>query len=103
MDRRNFIKSLTASTAALHTLAAHGGSMNAVQSITGMTPAAVAPVEGHTKLVAFTRAELTWTVYEDLRARDGVLTFVCSNGKARVLRKTAEPTFADDGPQHLGP
>ncbi|HSY34645.1 MAG TPA: hypothetical protein VK814_02730 [Acidobacteriaceae bacterium] len=102
MDRRDFIKSLTASTAALHTLTAHGGLIEPMQSITGITPAATAPVEGHTKLSAFTRDELMWTVYEDLRKRDGVLTFVCSNGTARVLRKTAEPTFADDGPQHLG-
>jgi hypothetical protein len=67
-----------------------------------IVPAAAVPTEGHTRLVSFTRDALTWTVYEDLRTREGVLTFVCSNGSARVLRKTAEATFADDGPQHLG-
>ena len=41
-------------------------------------------------------------MYEDLRTRDGSLTFVSSGGIARVLRKNAEATFADEGPQHLG-
>ncbi len=102
MDRRDFIKSLTASTAALHTLAAHGGSIDTTPVSSEVVPASAALTEGHTQLATFTRDGLIWTVYEDLRTRDGVLTFVCANGNARVLRKTAEATFADEGPQHLG-
>jgi hypothetical protein len=102
MDRRDFIKSLTASTAALHTLAAHADSIDSRPITTEIVPADAAPTEGHTQLVSFTRDALIWTVYEDLRTRDGVLTFVCTNGTARILRKTAEAAFADDGPQHLG-
>ena len=86
MDRRDFIKSLTASTAALHTLAAHAGSITPVQSSAGVISAATTSVDGHTKLVSFTRNAKRWTVYEDLRVRDGVFTFVCSDGSARVLR-----------------
>jgi hypothetical protein len=102
MDRRDFIKSLTASTAALHTLAANASSRKAVPMAGGVIPAGAVPIEGHTKLATFTRNAETWTVYEDLRVRDGTLTFVCSDGNARVLRKTAEAVFAEDGPQHLG-
>ena len=102
MDRRDFIKSITASTAALHTLAAHASSIGIMPSIAGLMPASAASLQGHTKLVSFTRNAETWTVYEDLRVRDGVLTFVCSDGNARVLRKTAEATSASEGPQYLG-
>jgi hypothetical protein len=102
MDRRDFIKTLTASTAALHTLAGYAGTTGILPSSDNFLPAAAAPVDGHTKLASFTRDAKTWTVYEDLRVRDGVLTFVCSDGNARVLRKTAEATFAEDGPHYLG-
>jgi hypothetical protein len=40
-------------------------------------------------------------VYDDLRTRDGALTFVSCSGIARVLPKTAEAVFADDGPAYL--
>ena len=102
MDRRDFIKRITASTAALHTLAGRAGSMGIIPFTAGLLPASAASLEGHTKLVSFTRNAETWTVYEDLRVRDGVLTFVCSDGNVRVLRKTAEATYADEGPQYLG-
>ena len=106
MDRRNFLKSVAATTAALHNLASHAESGNtpAPSPVTSQStqPAASVSVEGHTQLCRFTRGKETWTVYEDLRTRDGNLTFVSSAGTARVLRKTAEATFADDGPPHLG-
>jgi hypothetical protein len=102
MDRRDFIKSLTASTAALHRLGAHRVSGEALPALRGVVAAGEAAIEGHTRLATFTRDGSAWTVYEDLRERDGVLTFVCSDGTARVLRKTAEATFAEEGPQHLG-
>ena len=105
MDRRNFLKSVAASTAALHGLAhAESGDTPALwQGASQSTqPAASVSVEGHTLLCRFNRGKETWTVYEDLRTRDGNLTFVSSAGTARILRKTAEATFADDGPPHLG-
>ena len=68
----------------------------------GKIPAAQASVDGHTQICSFPRSDEKWTVYEDLRTRDGVFTFVSSKGYARVLTKSAEATFADEGPQHLG-
>ncbi len=102
MDRRDFIKSMAASSAVLHTLTAQGTDSASTHSAIGSVPAAAASVDGHTKLASFTRKGETWTVYEDLRVRDGVITFISSAGAARILSKTAEATFADDGPQHLG-
>src|ERR1700728_3061921 len=101
MDRRDFIKSMAASTAALHTLTAQAADSPLAATL-GSIPAATAPIDGHTKISSFSRKGETWTVYEDLRDRDGVITFVSSAGTARILSKTAEATFADDGPQHLG-
>ena len=102
MDRRDFIKNMAASSAVLHTLTAHGTDSALTHSAMGSVPAAAASVDGHSKLASFTRKSETWTVYEDLRVRDGVITFISSAGAARILSKTAEATFADDGPQHLG-
>jgi hypothetical protein len=102
MDRRDFIKSVAASTAVLHALNAQRTGATPPESGFGTIPAADASVDGHTKLASFTRKGETWTVYEDLRVRDGVITFISSAGTARILSKTAEATFAEDGPQHLG-
>ena len=44
----------------------------------------------------------SWKVYEDLRVRDGVLTFVSSTGGSRVLAKSAEVSFAEAAPPYLG-
>ena len=59
-------------------------------------------VEGHTLLCTFAQDGETWKAYEDLRTRDGAITFVSATGRARVLPKTAEAVFPDAGPQHLG-
>jgi hypothetical protein len=106
VDRRDFLKNVAASTATLHSVAsqAQPGSPAARSRPTsqGTQPAASVPIEGHTLLCHFDRGKETWAVYEDLRTRDGSLTFISGAGISRVLRKTAEATFADDGPQHLG-
>jgi hypothetical protein len=59
-------------------------------------------IEGHHHLAAFDLDGETWKAYEDFRTRDGVLTFVSAKGPARVLRKSAEAVFPEDGPQYLG-
>lgn len=103
MDRRHFIKTIAAGSAALHAIPAHANEDAVLETAeTGLVAAADAAVEGHTRLASFMRKGETWTVYEDLRVRDGVITFVSSAGAARVLPKTAEATFASEGPQHLG-
>jgi hypothetical protein len=105
MDRRSFLQSLAASAAALN-LALPGETSLAQDTenppLKGSVPASNASVEGHTLLASFQRSGETWKVYEDLRTRDGVLTFLSSKGVARILRKTAEATFPEVGPQYLG-
>ena len=102
MDRRHFMKSAAATAAALDAFTAYRAETVVAASGIGLSPSASVSVDGHTKLASFSRNGETWTVYEDLRIRDGVITFVSSRGTARTLPKTAEATFADDGPQHLG-
>jgi hypothetical protein len=104
MDRRRFLQAMAASTAALKELTAIAEPTvpPAYGQLRGTKTANEVSIEGHTLLSAFTRHGESWKVYEDLRTRDGVLTFVSATGKARVLPKTAEATFAEDGPQYLG-
>lgn len=105
MQRRRFLQSLAASTVALRSL-----DFAAVRPEDG-APALLAPgviaadqasTEGHTLLCSFTRESESWKVYEDLRTRDGALTFVSAAGQARVLAKTAEPVFPEAGAPYLG-
>ncbi len=56
---------------------------------------------GHTLVCEFQADSIAWKVYEDLRIRDGALTFVCSTG-ARVLAKSAEASFAETATPYLG-
>lgn len=105
MDRRRFLQTAAASAVfsrAIPTLGEMQKQTTPSATRNGIVPAGEADTTGHTQLVKFTRDGEIWTVYEDLRTRDGVLTFLSSRGTARILRKTAEQTFADDGPQHLG-
>lgn len=106
MDRRRFLQTVAASAAAANALGAIAEPSGRLQPshlvASGVVSSAQTDVEGHTPICSFTRKDETWKVYEDLRTRDGAITFVSSKGVARVLPKSAEQTFADDGPQHLG-
>jgi hypothetical protein len=106
MDRRRFLQAMAASTAALKELTAVAEpsvpSAPAYGQLRGAKTAGEVSIEGHTLLSDFTRHGESWKVYEDLRTRDGLITFVSATGKARVLPKTAEATFAEEGPQYLG-
>ncbi len=104
MDRRRFLQTVAATTAALNSLPAlaEHSTQFPYAMLGGVVAEAEAPVDGHTLLATFTRNGETWKAYEDMRTRDGVITFVSSKGTARVLPKTAEAQFADEGPQHLG-
>src|SRR6266498_6005902 len=59
-------------------------------------------IEGHTLVCSFKLDTSSWKVYEDLRTREGVLTFISSRGNSRVLGKSAEATFTESDPPHLG-
>ncbi|HET6219837.1 MAG TPA: Tat pathway signal protein, partial [Acidobacteriaceae bacterium] len=104
MDRRHFLHSIVASTVALNSLPSLSiGAQDSVPlPLQGEVKASDAAVEGHTFLYSFTSNGKSWKVYEDLRTRDGAITFISSAGTARVLPKTAEAIFAEDGPPYLG-
>src|SRR6266513_3278872 len=106
MDRRRFLQSTALTTAAAYVpeLTAYDRStqnqypraFNA-----SLTPAINVDVEGHTLICEFTIGSTAWKVYEDLRTRDGVITFLSASG-ARSLAKSAEASFPEDSPPYLG-
>src|SRR5215471_7094067 len=100
MNRRQFLENAAvASTAAIVT-------SRKVEAVTtpdsNSLPVELPHVEGHTLICTFSKDRVTWKVYEDLRTREGVLTFISSGGDSRVLSKSAEATFAEADPPHLG-
>jgi len=102
MDRRRFLQTAAASAASMSSLTGEVLPMRLPMPSRSLAPSADISTEGHTLLSTFMRGPETWKVYDDLRTRDGSITFVSSKGVARTLRKNAEATFAEDGPQHLG-
>jgi hypothetical protein len=102
MDRRRFLQTVAASAASMNNLPGEVLPVRLSMPSPSLLPSSDVSIEGHTLLATFTRSGETWKVYEDLRTRDGNITFVSSKGVARTLPKNAEATFADDGPQHLG-
>jgi len=107
MDRRGFLKGMTIATAGMNGLPALAqmGDAEPAARNGGAGPqrhAAVdRQVDGHTLLCSFKRGDETWRVYEDLRVRDGAITFLSSGGSSRVLMKSAEAAFAEGTP-YLG-
>src|SRR5258708_268357 len=102
MDRRRFLQTVAASAAAAKALSAAAQQKTTSRPAStnlGTVPAGNADVSGHTQLCTFPYDGATWKAYEDLRTRDGVITFVSSSGRARVLSKSAEASFAPDGPE----
>src|SRR5712692_1020920 len=87
MDRREFLETLAVATASL-TL--------------DSTAEAASGTEGHTLVCEFTVDNIHWKVHEDPRSRDGVITFVPSQGGSRVLTKSAEATFSEATTPYLG-
>jgi hypothetical protein len=98
MDRRRFLQSLAVTAACVESLS-EAGSTTLLEA-----PASGAPadIEGHTLLCEFRLNQSGWKVYEDLRTRDGVLTFVSSSGMTRVMRKSAEAAFPEAAVPYLG-
>ncbi len=109
MDRRRFIQSVAIASAGMNSLQSFAGQKAAESktaasgvSSSSLIPAKNIDVEGHTLLCTFKQGTQTWTVYEDLRTRDGAISFVSSAGNGRVLTRNAEATFADADPPYLG-
>jgi hypothetical protein len=96
MDRREFLQNLAVTAASIETIT--GSAVEVVQE----RPSAAPNLDGHTLLCEFGHQGGRWKVYEDLRVREGAITFVSSSGAARVLPKTAEPSFRENRPYYLG-
>jgi hypothetical protein len=106
MDRRRFLQSTALSAAAEYVADATADDrstqamyLRAFSAI--LTPATNVDVEGYTLICEFTINSTAWKVYEDLRTRDGVITFLSAAG-ARSLAKNAEASFPEDSPPYLG-
>ena len=109
MHRRRFVQQLAAATAAMEGLArssavAGPSSPSLVQVGSGLAlmPGSDADIAGHTRVGQFKLEGILWKVYEDLRTRDGSITFVSAQGGARVLTKSAEAAFEEANPPYLG-
>ncbi|MGH7946922.1 MAG: Tat pathway signal protein, partial [Opitutaceae bacterium] len=99
MKRRNFIQSLATTAVGSSLLqAARAASLDPQASAAPATSS----TEGHTLISEFSFRGAQWKVYEDLRTRDGAITFVSARGDRRVMGKSAEAQFPDADPQHLG-
>jgi hypothetical protein len=109
MDRRRFLQNLAATAAAAKALEPLAAAAASAQPKPAPARAASSVnVDGHTLVSEFAEQGARgaqgarWKVYEDLRTRDGVITFVSSSGTAHVLPKNAEAVFAEEGAPFLG-
>src|SRR5581483_11251092 len=105
MDRRRFLKSSAFTSAAAY-FADRATASDERSSFLGdleasLLPAADVSLEGHTLVCEFKLNSTDWKVYEDLRTREGAITFVSRAG-ARVLTKSAEASFAEEATPYLG-
>jgi hypothetical protein len=109
MDRRRFIQSVAIATAGMNSLESFADqkATGAKTSASGASSSILLSarnidVEGHTLLCTFKEGPQTWKVYEDLRTRDGAISFLSSAGNGRVLTRNAEANFAEADPPYLG-
>ncbi|HEY1463134.1 MAG TPA: Tat pathway signal protein [Terriglobales bacterium] len=108
MDRRRFLQNAAVTTAALNLFP--GFSAGQEQAPRNVDPAKAVniglsqekpDVPGHTLVCEFKLDSTDWKVYEDLRTRDGAITFISDRG-SRVLPKSSEASFAEATPANLG-
>lgn len=106
MDRRKFLKNLAITTAAARYLPKTAGATETAPGVTEDFPETIsmsAPdVTGHTQIAEFKVNLVNWKVFEDLRTRDGDITFIAADGRSKILPKSAEANFADANPAYLG-
>lgn len=98
MDRRQFLKSLATGPG----IERASARLDAAPGTQHSSPAMNNAPDGHTFLCEFTLDSAAWKVFEDLRTREGAITFVPSNGATLVLPKSAEAAFPEADPPHLG-
>src|SRR5215469_16554731 len=106
MDRRNFLHNVAAATAVKY-FPFPAPSLRPEEQMAmatlprRMTSPKDVDVTGHTLLSEFPLGGERWKVYEDLRTRDGAITFLSASG-ARVLPKSAEASFSESETSYLG-
>src|ERR1043165_7739428 len=99
MQRRDFMKNL-AGTAVGVAFANATGALN--YATASETQSGSGSLDGHTLIAEFKSNGTSWKAFEDLRTRDGDITFVSAQGTRRILPKSAEAAFAETEPAHLG-
>src|ERR1700733_10872979 len=109
MDRREFLRDLGVTSAVLGYVATNTAAPSQAAAAQfdprlewGASAGAAPDVAGHTLVCEFKAGATGWKVYEDLRTRDGAITFISEAGASRVLGKSAEATFAEADPPYLG-
>ena len=112
MDRRRFLQNLAATTATMQTFSGSGSAAEPLNPASvpykgrelglASAPDSDINIEGHTLVCEFKMDATSWKVYEDLRTRDGSITFISSRGGKRVLMKSAEASFAETEPPYFG-
>ena len=105
MDRRRFLQRTAVATAAAYLPGPDPTGANGQIDLRAFNSTLIAAtnvdVAGHTLICEFTMDSTKWKVYEDLRTREGAITFISSAG-ARVLTKSAEASFAEETSPYLG-
>jgi hypothetical protein len=91
MDRREFLQGV-----------AFAASVTANAEVSGADEGE-SPDEADSLLFCeFSHDGANWKVFEDLKNREGAITFISSKGLKRVMAKSAEATFAEADPPYLG-
>ncbi len=98
MERRQFLRSLAVTAACTESLSDPLRAASPEESQDNPSP----DIQGHTLICEFGLNAASWKVFEDLRTRDGDLTFVSSSGKARRMTKSAEASFPETATPYLG-
>ena len=87
MDRRDFFRSLALTTAF---------------SVAAAEAQDASDTAGHTLQCEIQYNGVSWKVYEDLRTREGSITFVPAHGATRVMGKRPEAVFSQAATPFLG-
>ncbi|HKW19709.1 MAG TPA: hypothetical protein VJO35_19525 [Terriglobales bacterium] len=104
MDRRRFVKNsvLVAAAARMVERSVAGDQPPVVAALNvSLLPVSDVNIESHTQICEFKLDGNDWKVYDDLRTREGPITFISPAG-ARVLAKSAEASFPEEATPYLG-
>jgi hypothetical protein len=105
MQRRDFLQGIAATAAGWEalsrSLAASASTDLPAARRTALKEVAAISLDGYAQVASFKIEADSWTVWEDLRTREGSLVFASSSGDKRLLAKTAEASMPEGIP-YLG-